>query len=86
MKIEDIRYEDFKWDKGMLYLGKEYVGVSYRQDIDNHKLYWLMTDLGESAYPYNETRVKDNGVRTCMEDNLKGPVHKGYRRYLDAFK
>lgn len=82
MKPEDLRYEDFKWKKGMLYLDKEFVRVSYRQDMDNSDLYWLMTDRGESEYSYNKSRVKDNGVKIALEDMRKGTVHKGIRRAL----
>lgn len=70
----------------MLYLGQEYVGVSLDSDLDHPKLYYIMTDKGESQDKYNLTRAKDNGIRTFMEDMQKGGVHRGLRRYLDALK
>lgn len=86
MKPEDWRYEDFHWKNGMLYLKKEYIGVSLIPHPEYPDMYYIMTDLGESDDFYNKTHAKDNGIKLAMEDIQKGTVHKGIRRATDAFK
>lgn len=75
-KPEDLRYEDFKWKKGQLFLKDKYTGVSLREDPVHKGLFYITTPSGESNYPYNETRAKDNGINITIEDMRKGTVQE----------
>lgn len=60
-------YKEFSWEKGMLYLGVDYTGISIRSDMDNPEMYWIMFPEGESQDFYNKTRAKDNAVQYAMD-------------------